>query len=66
MNSPNPVPPGWNPTNSTYATAIGGALATVIVGVLASFHHTLDSVTAAGLATVCGAFVGYFFNGGRK
>ena len=57
---------GWAPTPSTYGSSAGGALAVVLCGLAASFNHPLDATTAAALATVCSAGVGYFLSGGRK
>jgi hypothetical protein len=73
VNTPDPVqhsdppspPTGWKPTSSTYGSAAGGALATVVIGVLKSFGHEVDVLTASALVTLCAAGIGYYFPGGR-
>jgi hypothetical protein len=76
MNDPRPsVPPtpapsaGWVPTTSTWAGGgLGLAAAQIVCGLWQHFTHSpVDAPTAAAIATVCTAAIGYFFpDGGRR
>lgn len=69
MNAPNPVPSsGWVPTNSTYASVLGGQAAAVVVGTVEVFfpHVQFGDGYSAALGGLIAAVIGYFFFGGRK
>ena len=72
MNTPNPSeqqPQGWVPTNSTLAGGgLGLASSQIILAIWKQvFHGDVDPETAASLAVVCTAAIGYFFpDGGRR
>lgn len=54
------------PSNSTYATAIGGLGATILIIVMTQgLGWKIDGVSGASIAAGFAALAGYFFNGGR-
>ena len=69
MNSPNPVPPptpGATPSNSTNATAIGGAVASLVIMVLGMKGITFPAGGEAALAVLVATVAGYLPASGRK
>lgn len=68
MNVPIPVTakPGWAPTGSTYGSLAGGALATFVLAIFASYGHDLGTTAGAALTTFLSTVVGYYFPGGRS
>lgn len=53
------------PSGSTNASSVGGSLAIVLVALLTQYHITVDPVTAAAIATLCSAGLGYLPKSGR-
>lgn len=78
MSNPNPVttppqstsetqPPGWTPTGSTIGSAVGGALAVILIDIYGHLlKEPVDALTSAAFTTLCSTLLGYFMNGGRK
>lgn len=66
MSSPNPLPPGAMPSNSTTATAVGGALATVTIAILGAKGITFPAGVEAALAVIFATLAGYLPASGRK
>lgn len=67
MNSPNPVPtPGALPSNSTTATAIGGAIATIVIWGLSLKGITLPPGVECAAGVLFSTICGYFPQSGRK
>lgn len=54
------------PSNSTYASAIGGLGSTILIIVMTQgLGWKIDAVSGASIAAGVSALAGYFFNGGR-
>jgi exosome complex RNA-binding protein Rrp42 (RNase PH superfamily) len=53
------------PSGTTHASSVGGALAVVIISILSHHGYTIDAVTAAAIATLCSAGLGYLSRAGR-
>lgn len=67
MSAPDPLPnPGATPSNSTVATGFGGAVATVIILILAQNHITFPAGMEAALAVIFSTISGYLPKSGRK
>lgn len=58
--------PGLAPSNSTYASGAGGALATLVIGVLNHFGWNVDSGTAVAIGALCAIGAGYLPASGRR
>jgi hypothetical protein len=65
VNSPNPSP-GLTPSASTNATAVGGALATLIIYGLSFAHITLPPGAEAAVAVLVASIAGWLPASGRK
>jgi hypothetical protein len=70
MNSPTPVPPapanpGLTPSASTVGTTVAGAVAFLIIVVLAQFHIILPVGAEAAITCLVGALGGYLPKSGR-
>jgi len=63
---PVPAPPGASPSNSTSLTALGGALACVVMAVLGANHITFPAGVESALAVIFATICGYFPASGRK
>lgn len=71
MNSPDPVPnpptrTGYMPTASTISGGVGGLVAIVILGVLRSYGHPLDEITASALTGALTLAANYFHPAGGR
>jgi hypothetical protein len=82
MNSPDPVPPtpapsqppapapapapGALPSNSTNATALGGAAAALVIGYLGTRGVTFPAGYEAALAVIFATLAGYLPKSGRR
>lgn len=64
MNTPNPVP-GWQPSNSTVGSSIGGAVAIIVISILEGYHLPVSGSLAAAITTLCAALAGYLPRSGR-
>jgi hypothetical protein len=68
MTDPIPMPTAQTsltPSGSTNASSVGGALAIVLVSLLTQYHIQVDAVTAAAIATLFSAGLGYMPKSGR-
>lgn len=65
MNTPNPVP-GWQPSNSTVGSGIGGSVAIIVIAILEGFHLSVSGSLAAAITTLCAALAGYLPASGRR
>ena len=61
-----PPPPGAMPSDSTSMSAVGGAIATVIMAVLGSKGITFPAGMEAGIAVIVATLLGYLPPSGRK
>ena len=59
-------PPGALPSNSTNATALGGAIATLVIGYLGTRGITFPAGYEAALAVVVATLAGYLPKSGRR
>ena len=67
MSTPTPVPqPGLAPSNSTSASVIGGALATMIIYILGAKGITFPAGAESALAVLATALAGYIPKSGRQ
>ena len=77
MNSPNPVPspqamqpvpppPGAMPSDSTSLSAVGGAIAVVVMAVLGQKGITFPAGVEAAIAVIASTLLGYIPKSGRK
>lgn len=66
MNSPDPQKPRLAPSNSTTASALGGALAAITMAVLGHFNITFPAGIEASLAVVFCTLCGYIPPSGRQ
>lgn len=63
-----PVPPnpGLSPSNSTSASVLGGALATLIIYILSAKGITFPAGAESAIAVLATAFAGYLPKAGRQ
>ena len=61
-----PTPPGAMPSDSTSLSAVGGAIATVVMAVLGSKGITFPAGMEAGIAVIAATLLGYLPPSGRK
>ena len=78
MSTPNPVPTqtptpidtsassSFVPSNSTNMTLLGGAVASIIIGILGKYGITFQAGFEAALATLAAAALGYLPKSGRR
>jgi len=59
-------PPGAMPSDSTSLSAVGGAIATVVMAVLGSKGITFPAGMEAGIAVIAATLLGYLPPSGRK
>lgn len=57
---------GFAPSNSTTASAVGGAVATIVIGILGQFHITFAPGFEAAIAVLVAVAAGYLPESGRK
>jgi hypothetical protein len=69
MSSPNPVPPqppGLTPSSSTNASALGGAIAALIIFILGAKGITFPAGAEAAIAVIVTTIAGYIPKSGRQ
>ncbi len=59
-------PPGLTPSNSTNATAIGGALSALVIYCLSLKGITFPAGLESAVAVICATIAGYLPNSGRR
>jgi hypothetical protein len=55
----------YAPSSSTNASSVGGSLAIVVVAILTQFGVPVSPITAAAIASLCAAVLGYLPKSGR-
>jgi hypothetical protein len=63
---PVPPPPGGMPSDSTSLSAVGGAIAVVVMSVLGSKGITFPAGMEAAIAVIASVILGYLPPSGRK
>jgi hypothetical protein len=61
-----PSPPGAMPSDSTSLSAVGGAIAVVVMAVLGAKHITFPAGVEASIAVIFSTLLGYLPPSGRK